>query len=577
MALNAVGGLVEDLAEHYTDQPDVSAFLADVREGILADVALFRSHPLGNDATMPEPPASDGPEHAIHERGFRKYEINVVVDNGGATGAPVVMEINPLYPNLIGRIEREALMGALVTDFTLIAPGALHRANGGYLIIRADALLRAPMSWDALKRALHQREIVIEDVTEALGITSTRGLRPDPIPLDVKVVLLGDPMLYHLLYAADPEFRDLFKVRADFSTDLDRTPENETAYAAFIAAVTAGGALPMDRGAVARLIEESSRLVEDQRKLSARLAEIADLAWEAEHWAGVDRATVVGAEHVRRAVEHRRYRSSLIPERIQEMISRGVLLVRPEGEAVGRIHGLAVVGLGDTVFGRASRITATVGAGRDGVVDIERQVELGGRIHSKGVLILGGYLMDTYAQDKPLALSARLVFEQSYDEVEGDSASMAELLALISRLADAPLRQGFAVTGSVNQHGEAQAVGGVNQKIEGFFDTCVAFGLTGDQGVILPAANIENLMLRDDVVEAVATGRFQIHGVRTVAQALTLLTGRTAGVRAADGSWTADSVHAHADARLRSLAEALRDFATAPAVVRVDGAAPAVS
>jgi lon-related putative ATP-dependent protease len=538
VGLHAVGGLLEDLAEQYADQPEVSAFLEEVREGILADIALFRGHPLPTDAGLPEPIRSDGPEHALHERAFRKYEVNVIVDNGGRTGAPVVTELNPTYPNLIGRIEREALFGALVTDFTLIRAGALHRANGGYLVLRVEDVLRAPLAWEALKRALHAGTVVIEDVGEALGLTFTRSLQPDPIALDVKVFLVGSLSLYQLLYAVDADFRDLFKVRADFDVEIDRTPANEAAYAAFAAGCAHAHGRPLDREAVARLIEEASRLAADQRKLSARFGQIADVLAEAHHWADAEGAAVVSAAHVRRAVEQRVYRAALVQERLKELIARGVLLVRPEGTAVGQINGLAVIGLGEISFGRPSRITATVGAGRDGVIDIERQAELGGRIHSKGVLILGGYLTDTYAGDKPLALSARLVFEQSYDEVEGDSASLAELLALLSRLAEVPLRQGIAVTGSVNQRGEVQAVGGVNEKIEGYFDACTVTGLTGDQGVILPAANVDHLMLRDDVVEAVAAGTFHVYAVRTVDEALALLTGMPAA-----------EIHARVDAR----------------------------
>lgn len=564
VALHAVGGLIDDLIESYEEDATVHPYLEEVREGILADIALFRSHPLPADGAVPEPAPGTATEQDVHERAFRKYEVNVIVDNGGRTGAPVVNELNPTYPNLIGRIDREAVLGTLVTDFTLIVPGALHRANGGYLVLRVEDVLRAPLAWEALKRALRTRTVAIEEPSEVFGFTTTRGLRPDPIPLDLKVFLIGDLALYHLLYALDPDFQELFKVRADFDVEMDRTPENEAAYAAFVAACTAANGRPMDRSGVARLIEESSRMVADQRKLSARFGEIADLVREANHWARHDGSPVISAGHVRRAVEHRLYRTALVRERLKELIARGVLIVRPTGTATGQVYGLAVVGVGEGAFGRPTRITATIGAGRDGVVDIERQAELGGRIHSKSVMILGGYLTDMYAQDKPLALTARLVFEQSYEEVEGDSASLAELLALLSRLADVPLKQGLAVTGSVNQRGEVQAVGGVNEKVEGFYDACVAVGLTGEQGVVLPAANVENLMLRDDVLEAVEQGRFHIYAVSTVDEALTVLTGLPAGPRGPDGTFPPDGIHARVDRRLRALADALRQFA-APA------------
>jgi predicted ATP-dependent protease len=507
VALHAVGGLVDDLVDEYADQPTIVAYLEEVRDGVLADIALFRSHPLAADAALPEPEGGGDPQHLLHERSFRRFDVNVVVDNADTLGAPVVFEANPTLPNLVGRIEREALLGALMTDLTLIGAGALQRANGGYLVLRALDVLRAPLAWDALKRALRERSVAIEDVGEELGLTTARGLRPDPIPLDVKVVLVGEPLHHQLLHALDADFRELFKVRADFAAEMDRTPESEPAYAAALAR-TEGLRLPLEPAALARLVEESSRLAGDQRKLCACVDQVVDLVREAEHWALADGAAAVGAAQVRRAAEERLYRASLARERLREWIARGVLLVRPSGEAVGQVHGLAVVGLGPDAFGHPVRITATVGVGREGVLDIEREAELGGRVHSKGVLILGGYLSDTYAADKPLALSARLVFEQSYQGVEGDSASLAELLALLSRLAELPLRQGLAVTGSVNQRGEVQAVGGVNEKVEGFFDACGALGPGDEQGVLLPASNAEHLMLRDDVVAGGAGGVF---------------------------------------------------------------------
>ena len=571
VALHAVGGLVEDLVDDFQDQPEVRAYLEHVRDGILADIALFRSHPLPTDGPLAEAGPGGDLEHALHERAFHKYEVNVVVDNAETSGAPVVLEPSPTYPHLVGRIEREAIFGALMTDFTLISAGALHRANGGYLVLRVDDLLRAPMAWDALKRSLREHTVVIEDAVESLGLATTRGLRPDPIPLDVKVFLIGDPLHYYLLHALDPDFAELFKVRADFDVAMDRTPQNEAQYAAFVSACAAEHGRPMDRGAVARLIEESSRLVGDQRKLSARLGEVTDLTREADHWAAADGAAQITAQHIRAAVEQRLYRAGLLRERLQEMVARGMLLIRPEGSAIGEVHGLAVLQLGEVAFGRPSRITATVGLGREGVLDIEREVELGGRIHSKGVLILAGYLADTYARDVPLAITARLVFEQSYEQVEGDSASLAELLALLSRLAEAPLERGIAVTGSVNQRGEVQAVGGLNEKIEGFFEACQATTFTGRQGVIIPASSVEQLMLRDDVVEAAAAGRFRVYAVRTVDEALEILSGLPAGARGADGRFPPESVHGRVTARLRQFAETLRVFG-APREAGPDGA-----
>jgi predicted ATP-dependent protease len=575
VALRAVGGLVEDVVERYEGIEPVATYLAELRDGILGEIDLFRGHPIAPDGSTPGPVT--GEQQLLRERAFRKYEINVVVDNAETQGAPVVADFNPTYPNLLGRIEREVVLGALVTDFTLISAGSLQHADGGYLVLRLRDLLRAPMAWDALKRALREGSAAIEDMGDMLGMTGARGLRPDPIPIEVKVCLIGDPATYLALYEMDPDFRTLFKVRVDFDSELPRTPENELEYARFLRSLTEDPSLPLDPGGVAHVIEESSRLADDQRKLSTRYGEVTDLISEAQYWARADGAAAISADHVRRAVEQRRRRAGMIPERLNEMVARGVLLIRPQGEAVGQIHGLAVVGGGDVVLGRPTRITATVGAGRDGVVDIERQVELGGPIHSKGLLILSGYLTDTYARSRPLALSARLVFEQSYEPVEGDSASLAELLTLLSRLAGASLNQAIAVTGSVNQRGEVQAVGGVNQKIEGYFDTCAGLGFTGEQGVILPRSNVENLMLRDDVVEAVRDGRFRIFGVTTVDEALSILTGGEAGVRNADGAFPDDSIHARVDARLEALAGVLREYAEREADGRARTAASVAS
>lgn len=559
VALHAVGGLVEDLADDYENQPDVSAYLDHVRDGILADIALFRANPApGHERSQPA--TSSDPSQLLQERAFRKYEVNVVVDNADTVGAPVVQESNPTYPSLIGWIEREAVLGALLTDLTLIRPGALHRANGGYLVLRIEDVLRAPLAWATLERSLREGCVSIEEAGEALGLSSTRGLQPDPIPVDVKVLLVGDAALYSMLYNLDPTFRQMFKVRADFDTVIERTPASETAFAGLAAACFQAGGVQPDPGALALLVEEASRLADDQRKLAVHYDRLLELIREAEHWAAADGAATVRATDVQRAVEQRVYRSALVQERLREMIVRGVLLVKPTGTAVGQLYGLAVMAAGDLPFGLPARITATIGLGHEGVLDIERQAEMSGPIHTKGVLILGGYLADTYARDKPLALTARIVFEQSYSEVEGDSASLAELLTLLSQLADLPLRQSVAVTGSVNQRGEVQAVGGVNQKIEGYFDVCRALGLTGEQGVMLPASNAEHLMLRADVVDAVAAGRFHIYAVQSVDQALELLSGEQAGARSASGTFPAGSVHRRVDDQLLALANASVSF-----------------
>jgi len=560
VALHAVADVMDMLTAEYAQQPAVHAYLEDVREEILGDIPLFRGHPLPADGSLP-PAADEGsPEHALHVRALRKYEVNLIVDHADNHGAPIVFEPNPSYPNLIGRIEREALFGALMTDLTLISAGALHRANGGYLLLRLADLVRSPLSWDALKRCLRGDEVDIEDVGEAYGLTGARGLRPEPVPLDLKVILIGEPSQFGLLASLDPEFAVHFKVRADFESEIDRTTDQEKGYAAFLRGVATQSGCGLDAAAAALLIEESSRIAGDQQKLSGRLGAISDLVCESAFWAASASRTQIADVDVRRAVEERRQRSTLVADRFREMIRRGILLLRPEGMAVGQINGLAVIEAGDATFGHPTRITATVAPGREGILDIERVVELGGPIHSKGVLILSGYLADVYAQDKPLAFAARLVFEQSYYGIEGDSASLAELLVLLSRIADLPLRQDLAITGSVNQRGEVQAVGGLNEKIEGFFDVCTDLGLTGTQGVVLPASNAGNLMLREHVLAAVEAERFHIYTVATVDEALSLMTGVEVGRRRPDGTWPTGSLHGRVDARLAVLAETVRHF-----------------
>ena len=547
-----VGGLIEDLEEKYQNLPKVVQYLEDVRQDMVDNVQQFFAA-----AQQPGP----GPEHWAQEMAFRKYQANLMVENGDAHGAPVVVEQNPTYPNLFGRIEKEAVYGALQTDFTLVKAGSLLRANGGYLVVNADELVRAPFSYEALKRALRNRETTIEELGEQAGFVTTRGLRPEPIALDVKVVLLGSPNLYYQLHALDEGFREVFKVRADFGSDMERTPQGVMDYLNFMTALGhRENLMPLNTEAAARLIEEGSRLAEDQEKLSTRFGDLADIIREANYWASADAAPAVAKRHVEQAVEAKVYRSNLIEERLQEMTERGTLMVDTDGAVVGQINGLSVLSMGEYSFGRPARITASVGLGQAGLLDIERESRLGGPLHTKGVLILAGYLSYAYAQDKPLTLSGRLVFEQSYDGVDGDSASSAELYALLSQLSGLPIKQGLAVTGSVNQRGQTQAIGGVNTKIEGFFDLCRIKGLTGRQGVMIPASNVSNLMLRDDVVEAVRQGRFHIYAVEHVNQGIEVLTGVPAGERQPDGAFPEGTVNHLVDQRLRQMAEALRHF-----------------
>jgi len=502
------------------------------------------------------------PQPWLQDVAFRKYEVNAAVDHSETVGAPVVMERNPTYNNLFGRIEKEAVYGALQTDFTLIRGGSLHQANGGYLVLPVEEVLRNLFSYDSLKRAIRDRQIVVEDMGERLGYLTTKSLRPEPIPLSVKVVLIGPPHLYYTLYALDEDFRELFKVKAEFDVRMDRSEENVRNYVAFVSTLCSReGLRPLEAGAVAKVVEYGSRAVEDQQKLSTRFSEVADIVRAANFWAERDGSPQVAETHVRKAIDEKVYRSNLIQERIQEFIQRGILLVDTAGEEVGQVNGLAVIELGDHAFGRPSRITASIGLGQAGLVDIEREARLGGPIHTKGVLILSGYLSRRYTYDKPLSLSARLVFEQSYEGVEGDSASCAELFTLLSAISEAPIKQGIAVTGSLNQQGEVQAIGGVNQKIEGFFDVCHAAGLTGEQGVIIPESNVQNLMLREDVVEAAEQGRFHVYPIRSVDQGIEILTGRTAGERGPDGAFPEGTLNHLVDQRLREMAERLRSFA----------------
>ena len=477
-------------------------------------------------------------------------------------GAPVIVERNPTYYNLIGRSDYRATFGAVVTDFRQIKPGALQRANGGFLVLQVLEVLRAPFAWDALKRALISREVTIENLGDQYTALPTERLRPEPIPLDVKVVLLGPPEMYYLLYQLDSDFQELFKVKADFAPDMDWNEEHLGNYTSFISRlVREEGLRHFDRGAVARVIEYGSRLREDQRKLSTRMRDIVDVVSEANYWAGKAGHDIVQATDVDQAIDRWKYRSNLIEERIQEMIENGTIMIDTTGVRIAQVNGMAIISLGGYDFGKPSRITARVSPGRGSLQSIEREIELSGPIHSKGFLILSGYLAGQYSQQYPLSISATITFEQSYDEVEGDSASSTELYALLSALSGLPLRQGIAATGSVNQHGEIQAVGGVTPKIEGFFAVCKAKGLTGEQGIIIPATNVPNLMLDEEVIDAVRVGQFHIWAVRTIDEGIELLTDIPAGQRGPDGQYPEGTVHRLVGDRLQEYAERLRAFA----------------
>jgi len=546
--------LIDDLRSRYSGLPEILKYLEALQKDVTAHADDFRK---GKDQEAAPAPAAIMTLGG--DRSLPRYQVNVLVDNRDLKGAPVVVESNPTYYNLTGRIEHQGAFGGVVTDYTMIKPGALHRANGGYLIIPARECLLSPFAWEGLKRALKDRSLRIEELGTQLALVSTVTLDPEPVPLEAKVVLIGSPAIYYLLHAYDEDFQKLFKVKADFTTRMRRDPESENAYALFVNTIARqDNTPPFDRTAVARIVEYGSRAADDQDYLTTRFGDIADLVREAtQHAASNGHRTITSAD-VRAAEEARRYRQNLVEERLQESMRDGTVLLDCTGSAVGRINGLSVLSMGDYAFGHPVRLTVTVGPGRRGVVSIEREVEMSGPIHGKGVMILSGYAVYKYGHAGPLSLSASLVFEQSYSMIEGDSASLAELCVLLSALAGIPLRQDVAVTGSVNQHGQVQPVGGVTEKIEGFFDLCRARGLTGTQGVLIPASNRRHLMLRDDVVEAVADGRFHLWLAEEVDDALELLAGRPAGLPDAAGAYPEGTMHRAVAERLANYAEILR-------------------
>jgi predicted ATP-dependent protease len=553
----AAGHLVDEVRRNFQGQADVLSYL----EAVQQDVVEHATELIEQEGALSDVLSQTLPRSFGRPVPARRYSVNVIVDHGGRTGAPVVLEDNPSYDNLIGRIEHLSQFGALVTDFTLIKAGALHRANGGYLVLDARDLLRAPFAWDAMKRALRSRRLRIESAGQALSLVDTVSLEPEPVAVDVQVILLGEPLIYYLLCALDPDFGELFKVAADFDDQLDANDLHRREYAMLIAALVQQAKLkPFDRGAVARVMEHSARLAGHQEKLSTRLSVLADLLTEADHWAGADQATTVAAAHVQRAIDEQLHRADRLRDRVYEEIARRTVMIDTEGTQAGQVNGISVSAIGPLVFGRPTRITARARIGRGDVVDIEREVELGGPVHSKGVLILAAYLGARYSPNRPLSLSASLVFEQSYAPVEGDSASAAELFALLSAVANVPIRQCLGVTGSVNQHGEIQAVGAINEKIEGFFDICRPRGLTGEHGVIIPAGNTQHLMLRHDVVDAVDRGLFHVYAIRTVDEGMALLTGLPVLDRDASGEFPEGSLNQLVEGRLAEFAETLPIF-----------------
>jgi len=555
--LSAVEHAMHEVRSGFSGLPAVLSYLDIVQMDVIDHADDFRKQ---------EETAVIGNMLVTAHEDFHRYQVNVLVSNGKEPGAPIVSEDNPTYSNLVGRVEHISQLGALVTDFTLIKPGALHRANGGYLLLDVRNVLMQPFAWEGLKRALKAHEIHIESLGQLYSLVSTVSLEPEPIPLDAKVILFGERLFYYLLQEYDPEFSELFKVAADFEERIERSAENHGLYARLIATLARQeDLLPLDRSGVARIIEHAARQVEDAERLSTHMASIKDLLRESDYWAREDGQTVVQAPHVQRSIAAQIRRQDRLRDRLHEEILRETLMISTDGAVTGQINGLAVIELGGFAFAQPIRITATARLGEGELINIEREVKLSGKIHSKGVLILTSFLAARYAKNQPMALSASLVFEQSYGLVEGDSASLAELCALLSNLADTPIKQSLAVTGSVNQFGQVQAIGGVNEKIEGFFDICAARGLTGANGeqgahgVLIPAANVKHLMLRHDVVAAAQSGQFRIYAIETVDQAIAILTGVPAG-EAEAGGYTEGSVNQRVAARVAELTRLMESF-----------------
>jgi len=570
VALFAVGHLIDELKDRYVGFDKLTAWLTSVQEDVIENLAQFQAPPPGE-----APDASATLAQAFFggvERALARYEVNVLVAHDAGAGAPVVVETNPTYANLFGRIEHQGVLGGgFVTDHRMLRPGAVHRANGGYLLLPAAEVLAQPPVWLKLKEVLRTGQIRLENLAEQYALFPTATLTPEPIELDLKVVLVGSPMLYELAYALDEDVRKLFRVKAEFDWRVGWDETGVAGYASFLSSqIRRAGLLHFDAGAVARVIEHGGRLAESRDWLSTQFVEIAGLAAEASHWAAKESSERVRAEHVDRAIEQKVRRSDLIERHLQEMVREGTLLLDFDGERIGQVNGLSVLELGDYAFGRPVRITASAGPGKGALVSIEREAELSGHIHDKGFLTLIGYLRGRYGGERRIAVAANLTFEQSYEHIDGDSAASAELYALLSELAEAPLRQDVAVTGSVNQHGELQAIGAVNEKIEGFYRACSLRELTGTQGVIIPEANVRHLMLSGEVVESVRAGRFHVWSARTVEEGIELLAGIPAGQRGPDGRFPDGTLHARVEGRLERWARVAEEETSIDgAVVRV--------
>lgn len=561
IALYAVGIHIDDLKAKYDKFPLILNYLDNVKEDILINIEQLIGSNLTEDQQnvlyqiMLKRSGEDNP--------YDRYKVNLIVDNSRLQGAPVILDYNPTYYNLIGRCEYENEFGTMTTDYTLIRPGLFHQANGGFLILQASDVLYNPQSFEAIKRTLKTRQIIIENIREQMGLAAVSALKPEPIPVNVKIILVGSEELYHILYNYDRDFKKYFKIKADFDDAMDWNEENILRIAQFIGAYCRKeGLRHFDRTGVAAIVNYGSWLVQDQNKLTTRFSNIINILVEAEAWAKIEGSALVTGKHVEKAIREKKRRSNKLDEHLLEMIKDGTILIDTDGYAVGQINGLAVIDMGDYVFGKPSRITATTYMGKTGIIDIEREVETGGVTHSKGVLILSGYIGKKYAQDIPLSLAASICFEQLYGGIEGDSASSTELFAILSSLSDLPVYQGVAVTGSVNQHGYMQPIGGASFKIEGFFEICRLNGLNGKQGVIIPYQNVRNLVLSDEVVEAVRKGLFHIYPIKTVDEGIELLTGVPAGERLPDGSYPPGTVNGRIYNKLRYFAETTAKYRT---------------
>ncbi|MCF7898138.1 MAG: AAA family ATPase [Candidatus Omnitrophica bacterium] len=553
VGLYAIEHLLDDLVSQYSGYDALKKHFEAIKDDLVENLDAFKQE------EKPKSPLPLPGQDASKKDPTFKYQVNLLVDNNQQKGAPVISEHNPTYYNLTGYVEYKAKFGVLSTDFTMIKPGAFHKANGGYLIIQASQILRDYFAWDALKKILRYKKVKMENLGQRYGFVPTTGLKPEPLPVDVKVIIIGNPLFYRLLFQYDEDFRKLFKVKADFDISLRRDDDIISRYTQFIARkAKEEKMLSFDQQSVAKIIDYASRLSSDKKKLTARFNDIVNLMAEANYWAKVGKDKLVKAEHIKKAISEKIYRSNMIEEKIKDFIEEGTILIDTKREVEGQINGIAILSLGDYIFGKPSRITARTFMGKGNIIDIEREAKMGGKIHSKGVLILSGYLGQRFAQDKPLALSASICFEQLYEEVEGDSASSAELYCLLSSLSGCPLRQDIAVTGSVNQRGQIQAVGAINEKIEGFFEVCKIKGLGGKEGVIIPESNVKHLMLKDEVVEAVDAGRFHIYPVKSVEEGIEILTGKKAGKQNKDGTYPKNTVFAKVDDQLRKYAQLLK-------------------